>query len=102
MDQAAPVRIKDLAAPEFPDFVVDIMAMAADAPVELSVNAVYQAAQQQADGMAIYEDKGFLVRYLLQRSRMENLYIGKLVMPRSTGRLSLPACLAAALPACSS
>jgi hypothetical protein len=103
MDQAAPVRIVDLAAPEFPDFVVDLMAMAADAPVGLSVDAVYEAAQQQADGMAIYEDKGilerlgvicqsmnedvdlsalgratnfgFLVRYLLQRSRMEDLYI---------------------------
>ena len=103
MDQAAPVRIVDLAAPEFPDFVVDIMAMAAGAAVELSVDAVYQAAQQQADGMALYEDKGvlerlavicqsmnedgdlsalgratnfgFLVRYLVQRSRMENLYI---------------------------
>lgn len=78
------------------------MAWCSGALLELSVDAVYEVAQQQADGMAIYEDKGFLVRYLLQRSRMENLYIGKLVMPRSTGRLSLPACLAAALPACSS
>lgn len=102
MGQAEPVRIHDLAAPEYADFVTDIFAMVGGADTRFTRDAVYQAAREQAGGLALYEDPGmlerldvlcqsmeedralspmgrvtcfgFLVRYLVQRSRLEELY----------------------------
>ena len=102
MSKPSSIRITDLAAPEYSDFAREIIGAVGDIETEMSVEAVYTEAVAQLGDIAVYRDEGIserlgvicaamnndhnlsplgrmtnrdiLVRYLVQRSRLEDLY----------------------------
>jgi Sulfotransferase family len=102
MTKPSSIRITDLAAPEYSDFAREILGAIGDTETEISVEAVYTEAAAQLGDIATYRDDGvierlgvicgamnddhnlsplgrmtnrdILVRYLVQRSRLEELY----------------------------
>lgn len=102
MSRPAALRITDLGAPEHSDFARDVLAAVGDTQTEISVAAIFAEAGQQLGEVATYQDAGLLerlgvicdamnvdlelsplgrltnrsilVRYLVQRSRLEDLY----------------------------
>lgn len=102
MNRPAPIRIDDLAAPDYSEFAREVLEAVGETQAELSVDAVYAQAQAQLGALALYRDdglverlqvicdamngdaalsplgritnQGILVRYLVQRSRLEDLY----------------------------
>lgn len=102
MNKPATIRITDLAEPEHSDFAKDVFSAVADMPVEFSVEAFCAAATEELGDIPVYIDAGMqqrlsllcsamdadldlsamgrvtnhsiLLRYLVQRSRLEDLY----------------------------
>ncbi len=96
------IRITDLAAPKHSDFARDVLAAVGSTQTEISVDAIYAESAQQLGSIVPYRDAGvverlalicnamnadqqlsplgritnknILVRYLVQRSRLEDLY----------------------------
>jgi hypothetical protein len=102
VSKPSPIRITDLAAPIHSDFAREIIEAVGDTETDISVEAVYDAAVTQLGDITTYRDDGvierlgvicaamnddhklsplgrmsnrdILVRYLVQRSRLEDLY----------------------------
>jgi len=102
MNKPTSIRITDLAAPEYSDFARQVLEAVGSTETEISVSAIYAEAAQQLGDIPAYQDAGveerlgviceamnadtelsslgritnrtILVRYLVQRSRLEDLY----------------------------